>query len=503
MAAGRLTRTVGIVACGRAAHTIGVLAVWGILARPWTQIELGIFLALWTATSSLVPLFLLGLPTALLYFHPRTGLRGQRLLIAQVGGLLLVAGAILFAGMVSFGPALLQRWRPEDLGEVAEIRRYLLAFAPYLFALVAGGSVEATLVAAGRPAHQAALAVAGAAGLVAVAATVAACNASVVQALYGFSAVGVTRLLTGLMLVARCLPGTQDSSNGVRSLGELLRYAMPIWLADGVGSLSRYVDRLVVLGFFTAATFPLYQFGAIEVPIGLLLSAVVTVLVPEVSRLYANRQLAAIGSLWRQAVGRLALIVLPLWAYLFFFAGPLITLYATARYGPAVWVFRVFLLALPLRCAVYNPLLVGMGKARWAFWGSVGDLVVNAGLSVLLVQMLLTRGSEWAYLGAAVATVTATYLQVGFLVGAVAFHLRWRLQDLLPWWRLLRVGGWATGAAGLAWWLTRSLSTPALVLGWGTAAFTALICLGLLLDPPDRQELRYVLHSLGRHRHGA
>ena len=87
-----------------------------------------------------------------------------------------------------------------------------------------------------------------------------------------------------------------------------------------------------------------------------------------------------------------------------------------------------------------------MGKARWALWGSVGDLCCNIGLSLALVSYLQTAHPAWAFLGPAVATTLVTYLQVAFLLVAIGWHLRCGWYQLMPWVRLLRIGA-GTGAA--------------------------------------------------------
>ncbi len=496
MAAGGLTRTAAVVALGRGATTCSVLAMWGILARPWTQSQLGVFLALWTAATTLAPIFTLGLPTALLCSYPRLAAEDRRRLVWSAAVLLAIAGGVLAVGGRLLAPALVAWLQPAALRDAEGLAQLLTAFTPYVFAAVAGGFVEPALVVAGKAGWQAWLAAATGAGMLGVATATLLADWSVAATLWWLSAISVIRLAGGTVLVSRAVraPGRLPPPSAAVSM--LWRDALPIGLADAVGSVSRYTDRLVVLFFFAAGTFPQYQLGAVEVPVGLLLSAIVTVLVPEVSRLYAAHRLDGIASLWRLAVGRLALLVLPLSAFLFAFAPPLLSLYATERYAEARWVFRVFLLALPLRCAVYNPLLVGMGKARWALWGSVGDLAANALLSVALVRWLLSRGSSLAFLGPAAAAVAATYLQVAFLVGAIAWHLRWRLREVLPWGVLARVGAGAAAAAGVARWVAAGWEAPAAVLGVGTLAFAALAGALLLASRPDRQELRRMLASL-------
>ena len=496
MAAGSLTRRIGLVAVGRAAGTLSIFAVNAILARAWPEAEVGLFRAVWVLGNTLVPIFLLGLPTSLLYFFPRRSGASRGALIRHTALCLLGSGGVLAALLYFLGPQL-AIWLDIQAGmESLDLGACLRPFLPYVFSLVAGGYVEAVLVAAGRPHWQAGLALATAAGLVGGAAAGAALGLEAPQVLLVFSALGLLRLLVALVLVGQAV----DLFGGGRSgLGEYLKYTLPNGLNDAVGSLSRSVDRFVVLFFFQAGIFARYDLGAIEVPVSLLLAAVVTVLVPEVSRLYQEGELEAIAGLWKRAVTRLALVVLPLFFFLFAFADMVIAVYLPAEYtGTTTWVFRIFLLALPLRCAVYNPLLVGMGRARWALWGGLGDLFLNLFLSIVIVQILLVKQPEWAFLGPAVATVFSTYAQVLFLVGLIGWHLKWGIARLLPWASLLRLSAVSGGAALVALAVAGLVSAAGPRLCLGGAVF-ALVLGGMVwLNPQDREELEHIFRGLLR-----
>jgi O-antigen/teichoic acid export membrane protein len=186
--------------------------------------------------------------------------------------------------------------------------------------------------------------------------------------------------------------------------------------------------------------------------------------------------------------------VLPLFFLLLVLAGPLIAVWLPEQYGQSAWVMRVFLLALPLRCAIYNPLLVGMGKARWALWVGAGDLLLNVGLSLLFTQLLLTWWPGWAFLGPALATVLATYMQVILLVGLIAWNLRLGLKQILPWRHLARVGLVCTLAGVISWGSTLLPTPPAVHLVVGTAVFAVVLLLG------SRSEDRQVFGNLLRAR---
>lgn len=496
-AGGRLTRRIGIVAAGRAANTLSIYGVYFLVARAWSPNECGLFLAIWTLGNALIPIFLLGLPTSLLYFFPLR--ENQRALVSQAGLCLLVSGGVLVGILYGWGPQL-SAWLEQGAAQGELLSPYIVLFLPYIFSLVAGGFADSALVASKRETWLAYLQLAMGMGLVAVGAAALKIALRPDEVLALFSCLGIIRLVFAgcLVRIALGAGGAWWTSVG---FAELMRYTRPIGLNDAVGSLSRYVDRFVVLYFFAAgSTFAEYSFGALEVPISLLLAGVVSVLIPEISRLFQAGRLDLIQELWQLAVSRLALLVLPLAAFLLVFAEPVIA-WMFPEYDRSVWVFRLYLLVLPLRCAVYNPLLVGMGKARWALWGSLGDLVCNISLSMALISYLQVHEPEWTFLGPAVATVFSTYLQVLFLLATIGWHLRWRLNRLLPWADLMRIGVGASGVAVVSRWVTIGFEGDLTQLVLGGLCFAVLMGLLVGSNRKDRGELLQIARAFTQARH--
>ena len=499
MSAGGLTRQIGIVAIGRAAATFSILAVNAILTRAWpveTGGEFGTFTAIWVLGNTVVPVFLLGMPTALLYFFPHRQAAERRTLVFHGATCLSISGAVLTLLLAAAGPII-----ADFLNIEVRSASYLWPFLPYVFSLVAGGYIESVLVAAGKATRQAVLSLIWAGALIAAALSVVTFELSVREALLALSAVGMCRFVVGSAMAIHAVGSaakpvsTPDSQTG--SFVEVLGYALPIGLSDTVGSLSRSIDRLVIIYFFSATTFGMYHVGAIEVPISLLLTAVVTILIPEVSRLHGLGDTEAIGRLWKQAVSRLSMVVTPVFFFLFAFAGPIISIYLPPTYRASEAVFRIFLLTLPLRSAIYNPLLVGMGKARWALWAGIGDLCVNLGLSVTLVIMMKEAMPARAYLGPAVATVVATYAQVAVLLIVISHQLRSSPLQLLPLGRMFRITIVSGVAAGVAFYVSHSSSAqPFVQLAVGAALFTILVAGLIHLFPSDRRELHQSIRSL-------
>ena len=138
-----------------------------------------------------------------------------------------------------------------------------------------------------------------------------------------------------------------------------------------------------------------------------------------------------------------------------------------------------------------------MGKASWALWGGLGDLVCNISLSILLVHLFTSRwGAEWAILGPAVATVFATYAQVSILVLLIARHLNWSLPQLMPWPQLLRITAFSLSAAVVSLALSQTADQPALKLLVGLVSFAGVLSVASWMHSGQREEIRSLLAAL-------
>ncbi len=473
MAAG-LTRTVALVGLARAAGTASVLLVNALLARAWPAEQVGIWVVVWVLGSSLVPLFLLGLPTTVLYLHPRRDAAGRATLGRQAALALAGAAALLVAILALAAPPLVGWLAPQAVVAPRALQGLLIPFLPYLFATVSGGAIDALLVAAGRVRAQALLALLQAVGQVATAGAAVGLGLSPAAVFWSFSLVAVLRTGVGWALVERRAAAAASGPDA--NWRELASCAVPVWLNDAVGGLSRYADRFVVTCFFSAAVVAQYHVAAVEVPVSLLLGAVVTVLVPEFSRLYQDQRSGDIHRLWCQTVSRLALIVMPLFAFLSVFAHSFMAVYLPGSYASGVWVFRLLLLALPVRCAVYGPVLVAIGRAHWAVWASLLDLLLSAGLGWFLTGAAQAQGATWAFLVPAAAAVLATYVQVAVLLALIGRQMAWG-RRVLPWADLARGGGQSGLAAVAAWAATAGIPAASLRLVAGGLVFAAALAL--------------------------
>ena len=436
MAAGRLRRDALLVAGSRIAASLSVLAAEAVLTRTFSIATFGDYQQL-RLVLMLYPVFALGLPQSLLYFLPRLGAAERTAPLVNV----LVSMAL---GGLGFGAAV-HVLAPQVAAGFAnpEIIEPLHAFAPFAFATVATGFTDALLVAVGRTRLQAGISLAHGAALFAAITLPALAGASLTELCTVLSAYGIVRWLATLVLAITIVgwpPGPLRSG----FLKRQLRYSLPLGLSESVGLLSRAVDKVAVKMVFPSSVFALYSIGARELPmVGILLGAIGSVLTPEIARLDAAGDRAAILATWHRAVVGTAALVWPICTVLWAFAEPVMVTVFGADYAPAAIPFRIYLGALPLRVAAYGALLSALGCPGAVFWAALGDLFVNAAASFTLAH-------AGFFLGPAYATVGTTYLHVAVLLIVARRTLGVSFGELIPWASLGRIGLAALAASALA-----------------------------------------------------
>lgn len=448
---------VGLVGLGRLANALVLLAIDIVFAHRLATAALGSYRQAWLSLGVLFPLFSFGFPTALFYFYPRLSGSVRRALVCQIVFFLFVLGGLAALGLWILAPSV------GALFDNVLLAVYLRPFSLYVGAMIATAFVDALLLSAGHVRAQLAFALLH--GMLLVLATVG-------PVLYGSDLRTVFRLLAAvgaLQLMTVFLYGVYWGSRMIRFsrpvhrlhvheyldlrlLWDSLRYAVPLGLSAALGTLCRWLDKVIISSHFPPEVYPVFEYGAREIPfIPVLLGSVSMVLLAELNRIGGSSggDRYAMLRLWHEATVRVATILIPLSVFLFFFAGQIVPFVFSEQLAGAVAPFRVYLLMLPLRVAAYGPMITALGRPKVVLWGIVGDLSGNLILSLLLVRWI-------GLLGPAISTVIMTYGHVGFLLWMIRKTVDVRWREVLPWERLGTVGGAAL--------IALVLSAPA--LGW-------------------------------------
>jgi O-antigen/teichoic acid export membrane protein len=427
IALGKLTRRAAALSIGRGASVAILFALNIILVRFLDPLEFGRFHEI-RIILTFAALLDLGIPVALLQSaaavegEQRTRLHRNAMALAIVCG--------VCAGGISGALGFLPHWNGAAIG---------LLFAGVLIgANVIASVLESVLIVEEHHGAVATIstgaAILGFAGAWAVlpflpsvpAVYAALAAAAVLRTATLWKCSGINRVISDFI--------------GFRDGIELIRTSLAVSGHRALGMASGAVDRAVVAAFFSAGTLGWYVTGAWEVPfVSVFFGAIASTILPEMSAHWAADRKQDVLAVWQTAVIFSAGLVFPLWLWSWVWAPELLRVLFTRQYEAGLDVFRIYLLGLPIRVAVYSALLVAIEKPRVLVWGAVIDVALNLGLSVALAASIGPLGPAWA-------TVLATYAQVVFYLFSLRGELPVPALAVLPWKGLF----WALAAAGVA-----------------------------------------------------
>ena len=457
-----LTRqTAAIFAGGLVAQASSVILLAG-LTRLVTKGQLGAYQQLTLLYGIVSPLLVAGIPTALLYFIPRS--HGRPEIRSWVGTAYLVLGTLGL--LFSITTALARVPIAAALGN-AHLAPVLLVFAPYPGLAFVASVLSPTLVALGRAALATMVGVTG--SILSVTCVLAAVSVQP-DATYiaGALVIGQACFTVLSVLTVSRVIGIEFSWRGIRGRSlALLKFGVPLALTGLAGMLAFQFDRLVVSRNFSAALYAVYAVGAVELPISVLVQqAVNSTLMPALTRHYLAGDVSGMASLWRRAVRRSSLVLLPTFVFFMLTAPAAVRLLYGASYAESAVMFRIYLFLVPLRVATYGIITQAIGRTRINLIGSFVFLGSNAVLVLALVGPLGLPGP-------AVATVAATAGLAGYYLVRLRRVLNLSIRALFPWRAL---------AANLAVSVVAALPAALLVL-LGVHGLIQLLIVGVLYPP--------------------
>jgi len=241
----------------------------------------------------------------------------------------------------------------------------------------------------------------------------------------------------------------------------LLRAARPLWLADLLATVHGRIDLYMLAALSDPVTAGLYQ-GALQIAqnipaVRTSFDSLVTVLVAES---HPRGDLARLVHGFSHALGLVALIVVPLTAFILAFSAWILPLLGAGfvQGVPAVWILAGFFV-IHGTLGMNQQILVGSGRGAWVPLDAVASLLLGGLAFVLLVPPLGLVGAAIAN-GLTYLTLSLLFIvQARKIVGAWPYDRRAAL--------LLGLCGLAAAAmAGLWLGLQRPLGDWARVAGF-------------------------------------
>jgi O-antigen/teichoic acid export membrane protein len=275
-----------------------------------------------------------------------------------------------------------------------------------------------------------------------------------------------------------------------------LSYALPFGFAGLLFTLQTDLPNYFVSNQFDAATFAIYAIGCFNIPlVGMLSESVGAVMIPQVSMLEKQGDHHEILALAARVARKLALVYLPLYAFLIVMGREFLTALFTRQYAASWPIFAINLTLLPLSIFVSDPIMRAYAEHRQFLPKLYSALVVLLFGALWLGTSRF--GLVWAIsavVGVSIIGRAATWIKIGTILGI-------RLRDV----KLLKdVGKIAIAAAVSA--LATGLVRPALS---GLPPFSALVVCAavfgviflagiLLLGLPTIEEKIYFKKLLSR-----
>jgi O-antigen/teichoic acid export membrane protein/glycosyltransferase involved in cell wall biosynthesis len=255
----------------------------------------------------------------------------------------------------------------------------------------------------------------------------------------------------------------------------VVRYAFPVSMAWVFGIFVGYTDQLVLSTWISPAEFAFYSIGCLSVaPLLIIEQSITRVLIPELSRAFADRRSDDAARLFQDGVRHLGFVMIPATVGLFIFAEPIIQLLFTQQYGGAAPYLRLFAFSYLCFIVPHDAVARARGQAGWILKNFVAFSVPT----VLCTVLGLMWGGAMGALG---GMLIARFMLRAYAVYYVVQSTGWAPHRFLPIGGLARMGLYA-GFLGLMMWGMRShFETP---LSWFLvcgALFTVLYLPGAFL----------------------
>lgn len=412
-----------------------------LMVRVLDKSDFGTYQQLLLVSSLAVGLLNLGLPSSIYYFYNRVEPQQQAALILQTLTMLMTAGIVAAAGIAFSASVLGERMSNPSLAG------YLPLYAVAVGLMLAGEHFVYFMVAQDR--YGSAVWFETIETLVRVAALFipVALGFGLQGLIYAAVLYALLRLVVRSFWVLRTGKRPVLLRNGRKGwfVGEQLAYSMPLWLGSIVGVFGALMDRGIIAGSFTPVDYAIYSIGALAIPLDVIFQgSVADVLRSSLPPLIKSGRLLEVTRLLREAVRKLAMIMLPSFVFLLAFADQFITLLFTNGYVDSVHVFRIYLFALPLYMFVLSLVPQVFGRTRL----NLNVMLVITGLHVLMSFALLkTLGFYGPALSAVIAAYvgTAIYLRIAKSLTAAS------LSQLVPLVSIAKTLACALAAVGVAW----------------------------------------------------
>lgn len=246
-------------------------------------------------------------------------------------------------------------------------------------------------------------------------------------AVMGFTVSSALCCLAGLLVERKPFRGVATENSNL-SIKDVLKYSLPLLIASLWGIVINSSPQFFISRWYGTPAFAEFANGFIELPFaGMVIGAVSTVLLPEISRLSKDdTNLDKVIRIWRSAFEKSAKIIYPLSVFACVFAYQIIDFLYGNKYFGAIFYFQLIVVINLIRVVPYAPIMMGldMGKKY-----AIASMI--PALALVLIDFVWVQIFNSPY-GIAVMQCLAIILQVYIIFSYISRRLKIKIHDIIP-----------------------------------------------------------------------
>jgi O-antigen/teichoic acid export membrane protein len=205
-------------------------------------------------------------------------------------------------------------------------------------------------------------------------------------------------------------------------INEFLKYGSPLVVSFLLSSSARYIDGFIVTAKFTPNDLAIFQYGARELPLSLLLcNSLSMAMLPN----FSKKDLASPLAEFRSEVYRLHWLLFPVSIVLILFSHMLFPIVFNPDFAESAGIFNIYLLLVITRLLFPQTLLIAKKLNKTIVKASFIEIIVNVALSLILVNYFGIKGVAYA-------TVIAYTVEKVYLAIACKRKLNIGINSYLP-----------------------------------------------------------------------
>lgn len=201
-----------------------------------------------------------------------------------------------------------------------------------------------------------------------------------------------------------------------------IKNATPLILSTLISGSAQYIDGLIIMSKYNAATFAVFRYGAKELPLTTLLANSFAMgILPEFNKYGVKETLRKIKNYTRKIMH----VLFPLTIFLIMISKWLYPLIFNQDFAPSAVIFNIYLLLIISQLLFCQTIFNGLKKNKYIFYISIIELVINVTLSLIFIRF-------WGIEGVAYATVVAFICERLALMVILKQKFHIKLSHFLP-----------------------------------------------------------------------